>query len=82
MLKGLYIYFINLKQGFKVKESLPASHLDGSDDKKKHFVFYQVQLDLGMWVIVLQGPGIQGTFPLHGLYGQGVLQEGGDDQAL
>lgn len=35
-----------------------------------------------MWLIVLQGPRLPGTLPLYGLHRQGLLQEGGDDQAL
>lgn len=35
-----------------------------------------------MRFIVLQGPGLPGTLPLHGLHCQGLLQERGDDQAF
>lgn len=45
-------------------------------------MFQKVQLNPGMRFIILQGPWLPGALPLHGLHRQGLLQEGGNDQAF
>lgn len=46
------------------------------------FRFTQVQFDIRMWVVVLQGSWLPRALPLYGLHSESFLQEGRDDQTL